>query len=47
MYWYNRNWDEWVVLYREVFFIPSVLYQRFHCIYLVYLFNSSMPMCNI
>ena len=28
MYWYNRNW---FVLYREVFFIQSVFYQRFHC----------------
>ena len=32
MYWYNRNWDEYRhVLYREVFFIRSVLYRRFHC----------------
>ena len=31
MYRYNRNWDEYFVLYREVFFIQSVLYQRLHC----------------
>ena len=33
MYWlYKRNLDEYrFVLYREVFFVQSVLYQRFHC----------------
>ena len=31
MYWYNKNWDySSFVLYREVSFIWSVLYQRFH-----------------
>ena len=30
IYWYNSNWDEYrFVLFREVFFIWSVLYRRF------------------